>query len=218
MATQQQQRSAATTHWRSVHRRLNPNLLYAEDLLAHGLRQLDVVIVDSGIEQVAQMDGKRISKKAMPWIAFEGKKKRFALNATCCKAMATLSGTGIVEQWRGPITLIVVEVEYKDQSTGNKERTDALRIAPKRPRPYEPDRERLARQAAAREENARQDERLGINEEGFAERAAAAGFGSDPEEYANLLREAAADAETDGTPLTDDEKRQIAEQEAKSNG
>lgn len=218
MSTQQQQRAPSTTHWRSVHRRLNPTLLYAEDLLAHGQREIDVVIVDSGVEQVAQMDGKKVTKKAMPWIAFEGKKKRLALNATCCKALATLSGTGIVEQWRGPIKLIVIEVEYKDQSTGNKEKTDAIRIAPKRPRVYEPDRDRLARQDEARAASARQNEQLGINDEGFDDRAAAAGFGSDPEEYADLLREAAADAETDGTPLTDEEKRQIAEQEAKSNG
>lgn len=198
MSTPQQQRAPSTTHWRSVHRRLNPTLLYAEDLLAHGLRELDVVIVDSGVEQVAQMDGKKVTKKAMPWIAFEGKKKRLALNATCCKALATLSGTGIVEQWRGPIRLIVIEVEYKDQSTGNKEKTDAIRIAPKRPRPYEPDRDRLARQAA--------------DDKG------ATGFESDPEELENLQRDAATDAAADGAPLTEEEMREIAEQEAKRHG
>ncbi len=209
MSTQQQQRSPLTTHWRQVHRRLNPHLLYAEDLLSHGLREIDLEIVDSGVEKVAQMDGKRKTSKEMPWLAFNGAKKRFALNATNCKAMQSLAATGIVEHWRGWIKLVVVETEYQDQSSGKREKTDALRIAPKRPRPYEPDRERhaqLAAQAAANLE---------------------ARKGEIGQEIADLEQERTrlgADAPQPDEPrgwngeLTEDEKRQIAEEEAKRHG
>lgn len=117
------------THWRKVHRRLNEHLLFAEDL--EGRTSIDVEIVDSGVTSVADSD----SKNDMPWIAFRGAKKKLALNATNCKTLQTLCGTGVIEKWRGPITLIVVKTTFKDRKTKAITETDAIRIAPKRPSP-----------------------------------------------------------------------------------
>jgi len=180
----QQQRSPATTHWRQVHRRLNPHLLYAEDLTSKGLREIDLEIVDSGVDQVEQMDGKAKRKKPMPWIAFAGAKKRLALNATNCKTLTTLCGTGIIEQWRGWVRLVVVETEYTDQSTGKREKTDALRIAPQRPQ-----RASSGSKSDSTKPDANPDP------------------APPPEEPRGWNGE-----------LTEDEQREIAEQEAKNNG
>lgn len=119
----------AGTHWRKVHRRQNENLLFAEDL--NGLKSVDVEIVGSGVIKAKTSDGKG---KAMPFLEFRGKKKVLGLNATNCKAMEAITGTGIVETWRGWITLTVVRTKYKDMKTGRDEETDAIRIAPRRPR------------------------------------------------------------------------------------
>lgn len=119
----------AGTHWRKVHRRQNENLLFAEDL--GGLKSVDVEIVGSGVTKAKTSDGKG---KSMPYLEFRGKKKVLGLNATNCKAMEAITGTGIVETWRGWITLTVVRTKYKDIKTGRDEETDAIRIAPRRPK------------------------------------------------------------------------------------
>lgn len=128
---QRQQRVAAIaseTHWRKVHRRKNPNLLFAEDLGPPGTKR-HVEVVDSGVITVESVE----SKDQMPWIGFKGKNKRLALNSTNCKTMQTLTGTPIIERWRGPITLVVIRTRYYDQHTKQTEETDAIRIAGQRP-------------------------------------------------------------------------------------
>jgi len=130
---------APEVHWRQVIRRENPHLLYAEDL--GGRREVDVEIVDSGVFEVRNRAGGKESSKPMPWLAFRGKQKRLGLNSTNCKAMERLTGTGIVQRWRGWITLVVVRTRYRDQMTGNEEETDAIRISPTRPRAPQPGRD-----------------------------------------------------------------------------
>lgn len=124
------------THWRKIHQRKNVDLLFAEDLGGFGCKPVDVEVVDSGVRKVSDGD----SSKEMPWIAFAGpdgkrKTKVLALNVTNSKIMQTLTGTGEVERWRGWITLIVVRTKYQDRLTGQRMETDAIRIAPERPRP-----------------------------------------------------------------------------------
>lgn len=118
------------TQWRKIHRRKNEDLLFAEDLGGFGCAPRDLEIIDSGVRVVSDGD----TKKEMPWLAFKGAKKVLALNVTNCKIMTTLSGTGEIEKWRGPITLIVVRTKYQDRLTGQRMETDAIRIAPERPR------------------------------------------------------------------------------------
>lgn len=118
------------THWRHVHRRMNEHLLFAEDLGPVGTR-VDVEVVDSGHFQVKGA-GKR--SKPMPWLAFRGKQKKLGLNVTNCKAMEAIAGSPVIEQWRGWITLVVVQTEYTDSETGERMKTHAIRIAPTRPR------------------------------------------------------------------------------------
>jgi hypothetical protein len=129
--TQQQQ--PKLTHWRKVHKRMHAHLLYAEDLGPLGT-EVDVEIIDSGVFVVKEIKG----EKEMPWLAFRGgdgkpRQKKLGLNPTNCKTMKSLSNSPYVEEWRGWIRLVVVETEYKDQNTGRKELTDAIRIAPRRP-------------------------------------------------------------------------------------
>lgn len=123
------------THWRHVHRRMNEHLLFAEDLGPVGTK-VDLEVIDSG--QIAVKGaGKRT--KPMPWLAFAGrdgkpKTKRLGLNVTNCKTMEAITGTPVIEQWRGWITLVVVATEYTDSETGERCKTHAIRIAPTRPR------------------------------------------------------------------------------------
>jgi hypothetical protein len=117
------------TDWRTVHRRLNTDYLFSEDL--GGRKSVDVEIIDSGVAKLKERSGK---SKEMPWLAFRGAKKKLALGATMCKTLTTLTGTKIIEDWRGWITLVVVKTRYKDQDTGQMEETDAIRIAPTRPK------------------------------------------------------------------------------------
>lgn len=129
-----QQDSKSGTHWRKVHRRLNEHLLFAEDLGGFGAKPLDVEISDSGIFAVKGQDG----SKDMPWLAFRGadgkeRAKKLGLNVGNCKTMQTLTGSGIVQDWRGWITLLVVRTTYSDSKTKERIETDAIRIAPKRP-------------------------------------------------------------------------------------
>lgn len=124
------------THWRKIHKRKDPNMLYAEDLGPVGTR-VRLEIVNSGVVMVKGLEGSR----EMPWLSFAGadgkeRPKRFGLNPTNCKAMKALTGSPYIEDWRGGvISLVVVETEYRDTSTGRKELTDAIRIEPKWVRP-----------------------------------------------------------------------------------
>lgn len=122
------------THWRKVHRRMNENLLFAEDLGGLGAKPVDVEIIDSGVILVKGAD----DSKNMPWLAFQGgdgkpRQKRLALNVTNAKTMQALTGTGIIERWRGWITLVVVTTRFFDQKTKEMASTEVIRIAPKRP-------------------------------------------------------------------------------------
>jgi hypothetical protein len=129
MSRQQQPPPVAEIHWRKVHKRKNANMLFAEDLGPPGTKA-HVEIVDSGVAEVASIDG----KKEMPWISFRGKQKKLGLGITNCKTMESICGTPIVQRWRGWITLVVVRITYYDQQTKRNEQTDAIRIAPQRPR------------------------------------------------------------------------------------
>lgn len=127
--------SETQTHWRKVIRRKNDHLLFAEDIGPSGA-SVDVEVIDSGVLKVTGADGKTDD---LPWIAFAGKdgkprKKRLALNATNCKTMQAVTGSGIVENWRGPITLVVITTTFRDQKTKQMVTTDAIRIASTRPR------------------------------------------------------------------------------------
>lgn len=119
---------AAETHWREVHRRKNADYLFAEDIGKVGT-QIDVEIVDSGVGEVQDEDG----KKKMPWVSFKGARKKLGLGRTGCKTLESLAGTPIVQRWRGWITLVVIKTTYTDRKTKLRLTTDAIRIAPARP-------------------------------------------------------------------------------------
>lgn len=136
MADQRQQRppqqrppAAVDTHWREVHRRKNADYLFAEDIGKSGT-QIDVEIVDSGIGEVQDEDG----KKKMPWVSFKGARKKLGLGRTGCKTLESITGTPIVQRWRGWITLVVIKTTYTDRKTKQRLTTDAVRVAPDRPR------------------------------------------------------------------------------------
>lgn len=118
--------------WRSVLRRANEDMLYAEDIGGFGIKPLDVEIIDSGVKEVKGPKGKTV----MPWLQFRGKKgpsKKLGCGATMCKVMQTITGTDVVQRWRGWITLVVIKTTYTDDKTQLKLETDAIRIATKRP-------------------------------------------------------------------------------------
>ncbi len=118
------------THWRKVHKRKNDHVLFAEDLGPVGTK-VDVEVVESGVFSLSGADNK---SKAMPWLAFRGKTKKLGLNVTNSKAMQSICGTPMVEQWRGWITLVVVRTTYTDAQTKERVTTDAIRIAAERPK------------------------------------------------------------------------------------
>lgn len=121
------------TPWRTVLRRSNDDMLFAEDLGGYGVKPIDVEIIDSGIKTVKSRKG----PQKMPWLQFRGKKgpsKKLGLGRGMCKVMEAIAGTDIVERWRGWITLVVVKQDYTDEDTKERLITDAIRIAPKRPR------------------------------------------------------------------------------------
>lgn len=119
--TQDSQQKTAL-HWRKVLKRTNDQLLFSEDIGPVGTK-IDVEIVDSGIEKVKNEDG----LTEMPCVSFAGARKRLALNRTNCKTLEKLCGTPDINGWRGPITLVVVQVKV------GPEETEAIRIAPRRP-------------------------------------------------------------------------------------
>ncbi len=116
-------------HWRKVTGRMNDHLLFAEDLGPVGTR-VDVDVVDSGAFKVKGEDG----EKDMVWLGFAGKKKRLGLNVSNNKSMEAITGTPDFTTWRGPITLVVVRTKYYDAKLKGMTETDAIRIAPERPR------------------------------------------------------------------------------------
>jgi hypothetical protein len=123
-------------HWRQIHKRKDPRLLYAEDLGPSGTRR-DANFDESGIVEVSGVDGK--SKKPMPFIGIKGR-KRLGLNSTNCKTLETITGSADWERWSGWFTLVVIRVRYRDPKSGAQCETDAIRIAPARPRPNPNDR------------------------------------------------------------------------------
>lgn len=123
-------------HWRQIHKRKDPNLLYAEDLGPAGTKR-DANFNESGVLEVTGVDGK--GKKRMPFIGVKGR-KRLGLNTTNCKTLETITGTADWERWRGWLTLVVIRIKYRDPKTGAQCETDAIRIAPQRPRPDPNDR------------------------------------------------------------------------------
>lgn len=119
------------TRWREVHKRMNKDMLFAEDIGPPGTK-IDVEIIDSGVADVIGSDG----GGKMPYLRFRGKKgpsKKFGLNPGNCKRMETIAGTDVVQQWRGWVTLVVVRAEYTDRKTKERYETSAIRVAPKRP-------------------------------------------------------------------------------------
>ena len=115
------------THWRTVSRRLNSDLLFAEDIL--GRTPLVVEIVDSGEVKPKGDDG-----RLMTWVSFKGGRKKLGCNATNCKVLETIFGSGYHQDWRGKITLVTVKTSYKDRKSGLRIETDAVRVAPEPPR------------------------------------------------------------------------------------
>ena len=120
---------AKPRHWRQVIRRQNPEYLYAEDIGPPG-QTIDVEIVDSGPGKVKNPG----ATKDVVWLAFRGAKKKLGIGATGCKTMRNLTGSDDWMDWRGWITLVVIHIKYFDQTTQQDEETDAIRIAPQRPR------------------------------------------------------------------------------------
>lgn len=119
----------AEVSWRTVHRRKNTDFLFSEDIGPAGT-SIDLEVINSGIGAVQDIDG----KTPMPWIAFRGARKILGLNRTNSKRMETLAGSNIVAKWRGWVTLVVVRSSYTDRKTKERWTTDAIKIAPERPR------------------------------------------------------------------------------------
>ena len=117
------------TAWREIHRRKNKDFLFSEDLGDVGTK-IDVEIVDSGTGDIIGSEG----KTRLPWLSFRGARKKLGLNPGNCKAMETLAGTIYIERWRGWITLVVIRTKYTDMKTKQRLETNAIRIAPERPR------------------------------------------------------------------------------------
>jgi hypothetical protein len=120
------------SHWRDVHRRGNPDFLFAEDLGSPGTA---VVVQLAAILPRAKMRAAGSNTGEMPACTFVGKgPKKLGLNRTNCKVLETLTGTSEVERWAGTwVVLTVVRTSYPDQVTHTKMETDAIRIAPDRP-------------------------------------------------------------------------------------
>lgn len=123
-------------HWRQVHKRKDPRMLYAEDLGPAGTKR-DANFNESGLIEVSGIDGK--GKKQLPFIGIAGR-KRLGLNTTNCKTIETITGSPDWERWRGWFTLVVIRIKYRDPKSGAQVETDAIRIAPTRPRPDPNDR------------------------------------------------------------------------------
>lgn len=128
------QQAKPANHWRKVTGRMNDHLLFAEDLGPVGTK-VDVEVVDSGVFKVKGEDG----EKDMVWLGFAGKKKRLGLNVSNNKSMEAITGSPDFMTWRGLITLVVVRTKYYDAKLKGMTETDAIRIAPERPRARGPE-------------------------------------------------------------------------------
>ncbi len=116
-------------HWRTVIRRQNPDYLYAEDLGPPGTK-IDVEVMSAAPAKVKNPG----QAKDVIALTFRGKAKKLGIGASGCKAMRRLTGSDDWKDWNGWITLVVIHTEYFDNTTQQTEETDAIRIAPARPR------------------------------------------------------------------------------------
>lgn len=99
-------------------------MLYAYDLEAAGGR--DVVVVISKV-YAGELTGEKGRKSKKPFVQFEGRDKKLALNKTNGKAIATMYGKDTA-QWPGkPIAIYATTTEY------NGEQRDCIRIRPRAP-------------------------------------------------------------------------------------
>ncbi len=116
-------------HWRQHIQRMNPDLLYAEDIGAPGSKiDVEVIAVEPGYAKNPS------GKKALYILSFRGARKRLGIGATGCKTLRRITGSDDWMEWMGWITLVVIHTKYFDQTTQQDEETDAIRIAPSRPR------------------------------------------------------------------------------------
>lgn len=193
---QSQKAPAADVHWRTVHKRKNEGWLFAEDLGGPGTN-VNVEVESAGVGELMDSDGK---KKAMPFLAFVGKRKKLGLNPTNCKSLTALCGSPVVLDWGkvGRVTLTVVEASYFDSKSKQNETTDAIRISRKRPAPA------TAAEAKANEERA-------AREAADRAKAAAAEAAMTPREKIQRIEDDAFEREGQ---LDDEEKAEIARLEA----
>lgn len=111
------------THWRKV--------LQTEHLNAADIEKGTNVKIERMSTKV--VTGVNDTKKDMPVAHFEGFKKAFPLNATNCKTLHKLSGSGEMEKWVGmTVTLTVKQVKAFGEVT------DAIRILPVLPKKAAP--------------------------------------------------------------------------------
>lgn len=121
------------THWREVHKRKTPGLLYAEMLGERGTKR--VVRTASSGEVVLQDATEHADAEAMPFVVFDNSPLKLGLNRTNCKALETITGSGHYEDWgKGVwVVLTVIRTKYPDKQTKQRLETDAIRIAPAPP-------------------------------------------------------------------------------------
>lgn len=99
-------------------------MLYAYDLEAAGGRDVTVVI-----EKVwgGELMGEKGRKSKKPFVKFEGREKKLALNKTNGKAIATMYGPD-TSKWEGkPIAIYATTTEF------NGEQRECIRVRPQRP-------------------------------------------------------------------------------------
>jgi len=140
------------THWREVHKRKTPGMLYAEMVGPVGTRRI-VRTADSG-KITLETPGEEATD--MPWVSFDHSPIKLGLNRTNCKVLETITGTSEVEAWgRGVwIVITVVRAKYPDRQTKQRLETDAIRIAPAPPKPEEIKAEVQRRESISRPQGA----------------------------------------------------------------
>lgn len=125
----------AVTHWREVHKRKTPGMLYAEMVGPVGTRRV-VRTADSGVISL-ETPGQEATE--MPWISFDHSPIKLGLNRTNCKVLETITGSSEIGDWGHGVWLVitVVRAKYPDRQTQQRLETDAIRIAPSPPKPDE---------------------------------------------------------------------------------